>query len=166
MIDQTKINALQIKPLDEGYPEINEEYIRRLEAVLKGPIPETYRQFLSLQKRVTMPSVTASVTCVDGEDTTVELFFGVDPDGTYDLIGNYESYEGRVPPTLLPIAEDGFGNLICLGIAAADRGRVYFWDHEAELGPDAPHRRNLHEIAESFEGLIDSLQVDDEELPV
>src|SRR5215475_2414181 len=55
----------------------------------------------------------------------------------------------RVPRDMLPIADDSFGNQICIGISGPRCGHVYFWDHEKE-DDDEPTYRNMHLIATSF----------------
>lgn len=67
-------------------------------------------------------------------------------------------YRGRIPPNLLPIAHDPFGNLICLSVAGQDRGKVYFWDHEVEVREgEIPSYRNVSFIADNFESFLDGL---------
>jgi hypothetical protein len=53
----------------------------------------------------------------------------------------------------MPIADDPFGNIIFLGVAGGESGRVYFGDHELE-DPDTGHLA-LSIIAESFTGFME-----------
>lgn len=62
---------------------------------------------------------------------------------------------GRLPSTLIPIAGDGSGSLICVSIGEADLGKVYFWDHEAETEP--PTTANLDPVANSFNAFVEML---------
>lgn len=51
-----------------------------------------------------------------------------------------------------------FGNLILLSLKNADRGKIYFWDHEMEANEgEIPDYSNLTLIANSFEECITSL---------
>ena len=50
----------------------------------------------------------------------------------YTIDEKIKAYQGRVPPGLLPIGCDSFGNLLLLDFAARKRGAIYFWDHERE----------------------------------
>jgi cell wall assembly regulator SMI1 len=64
---------------------------------------------------------------------------------------------GRIPEKLLPIADDPFGNLICISLAGKDCGAVYFWDHENEPDDGNQEFRNIHLIADSFDEFLSGL---------
>ncbi|MGH9762317.1 MAG: SMI1/KNR4 family protein, partial [Blastocatellia bacterium] len=49
-----------------------------------------------------------------GSRGILNVFFGLLPGDEYDLLVNYRRYKERIPPNLLPIADDPGGNLICL----------------------------------------------------
>jgi cell wall assembly regulator SMI1 len=59
----------------------------------------------------------------------------------------------QIPPTLMPIADDPFGNIIFLGVAGDDSGRVYFGNHELE-DPETGFIV-MSAIADSFSSFID-----------
>lgn len=61
----------------------------------------------------------------------------------------------RLPAELIPIARDGFGNLVSLAIDGPKRGKVYFWDHEEE--GDEPGYDNCHLVADTFDEFIAGL---------
>ena len=94
-------------------------------------------------------------------DGRIAWFFAV-----YD--GQFENFERkfqafkrpqrspvRLPDDLVPIARDGFGNLICMAFDGPNKGKIYFRDHEEE-GPH-PSYDNCHLIADSFQEFIDRL---------
>jgi len=60
----------------------------------------------------------------------------------------------QIPDTLMPIADDPFGNGIFLSVAGDDYGKVYFGNHELE-DPITGYLI-MSEIAESFSKFIDS----------
>jgi hypothetical protein len=60
---------------------------------------------------------------------------------------------------LLPVAGDGSGNLICLSFEGANKGAVYFWDHDEEHSP--PTYENVYLIAETFEKFLNSIYFED-----
>jgi hypothetical protein len=67
---------------------------------------------------------------------------------------------------MFPISYDSFGNLILIAIKNADRGKIYFWDHEMEADPnqgEVPDYSNLTLIADSFDEFINSLHDFEEE---
>jgi hypothetical protein len=75
-----------------------------------------------------------------------------------------------MPDTMIPIADDGGGNQICLGIKGKERGKVYYWDHHNEwdeqdyledYGEPMPPEvkfQNVYLIAKSFEDFIQRLE--------
>jgi hypothetical protein len=86
------------------------------------------------------------------------LFFGVMRGGPSDLISGAEAFDNRVPPELLPVGSDVFGNLICLAILGPNRGKVYWWFHEEEADEgESPSYDNVYFVADSFTDLLNSL---------
>jgi hypothetical protein len=70
-----------------------------------------------------------------------------------------KTYAGRVPDGLLPIGTDPFGNVFCLGLGGAWRGKVWFWDHESEADEGEPPRvDNLSMVAASFTSFLAALR--------
>lgn len=67
----------------------------------------------------------------------------------------YETYRGRIPETLLPIADDPGGNAICVGLTGEHQGKIYFWNHEMEQG--IPAWDNTTYISNSFREFTESL---------
>jgi hypothetical protein len=77
-----------------------------------------------------------------------------------DYIETYKIDEKRLPSSLLPIAHDEGGNLICLACAGEEVGRVYFWDHETEVDYTVEAdkvRTNLYPIADSIPQFLAAL---------
>jgi hypothetical protein len=67
-------------------------------------------------------------------------------------------YQDRVPNTLLPVARDPGGNLLCLQLSEQDYGKVYFWDHEDEVAEgETPGFDNVYFVAASFDELLNNL---------
>jgi hypothetical protein len=73
-----------------------------------------------------------------------------------------------LPPALIPIGYNVFGDYICLCISGRQKGKIFFWDHERGPEPDLPlgthgkinggylekHFRNVHLIAKSYDDFI------------
>lgn len=81
----------------------------------------------------------------------------------FSLAWARDTYELRIPETLLWIMDDPFGNAICLGLSGAHRGQVFFWDHEAEPDPDTwdgemETAGNLQLLALSFGDFVAGLR--------
>jgi len=93
-------------------------------------------------------------------DGGIQFFFGVYDDSAgypcYSIANNLDAYDGRIPPGYCPIACDSCGNLVLLGVVGAERGAVYFWDHELETGE--PVMDNMSRIAGSFTEFVESLK--------
>lgn len=75
----------------------------------------------------------------------VRYFYGTSLESYSDIRMIYEDYQGRMPAGLVPIADPDFGNQICISLARATYGKIYFWDHEIA---------DLKEIAPSFDALL------------
>ncbi len=97
-----------------------------------------------------------------GEDgSSVQQFYGLH-DGPHNLsIDTYTGEEGyRLPKSVLPIADDGVGNFICLGISLSTFGKVFFMDHDSHPVNDPDSMRGITKIANSFSEFLFSLTND------
>jgi hypothetical protein len=106
-------------------------------------------------------------------DCGLNIFFGSAADEFRGLLRQAKLYSNRLPDTLTPIANNVFGDLICLGINDMESGKVYFWDHENELDwgeyratygqdiavPRALVYQNVHVVASSFDDLLLRLRI-------
>ncbi|ATE61145.1 SMI1/KNR4 family protein [Thauera sinica] len=88
-------------------------------------------------------------------DTVHSFFQLIEKLDPRSILWNYRVLANRIPSDFLPIACDGSGSVICLALSGKDFGSVYLWDWYAEQVP--PNYRNVHFVAESFEGLINDL---------
>ena len=91
-------------------------------------MPEDYRGFL----------LEHNGGCIDGAPQIAEMcgFYGIHngPESSrFPDLSQIRS--GGFPDYLLPIADDPFGNFICIVLAGPDRGAVCFWDHECGPKP-------------------------------
>jgi hypothetical protein len=112
------------------------EEIARLEAKIGGNLPDDYRHFVSnygggmLSSEDYTIKVAVAEPCPWGELVRPEQLYALLPGHGYDLGEQLDSYRGRIPNGVLPIADDPGGNQTCLDIAGAFPGTVWFWDHE------------------------------------
>jgi cell wall assembly regulator SMI1 len=127
-------------------------------AELGHPIPPSYREFLT-QHDGGVP--VKDRFSFEHEDRTmnevVEEFLGVAPPASphgMNLVRTVRIRE-RFPKGVLPIADDPFGNHICLDGRDGRDGPVYFWDHEYE--GDEPDDANLYEIAPDLPTFLNML---------
>lgn len=133
-------------------PSIDEVTVARFERRIGTRLPDDYRAFL-LEHNGGKPKLRC-FTFADRKgpytDGAIRAFAGLGEPEYYDLEKLYGTYyeDGRVPGEVLPIAVDSFGNLVCLAVRGAHRGRVYFWDHERETDPAT--YLNMDRVADSF----------------
>ncbi|KGR82243.1 SMI1/KNR4 family protein [Lysinibacillus odysseyi] len=99
-------------------------------------------------------------------------FFGFD-EGVDNLERKIQQYYDRIPASIVPIAEDYAGNLICIGISGDREGKIYFWDHENEITARVmlgekeyesvsvdDYWENIYVIADSFFDFIKSFELE------
>lgn len=168
---QQKINSL------EGYfirgdkqKPVTSEDIKQIESELGYSLPNDYVEFLinyggfAFNCYVIYPLLEP---CPIGDMQGLDVFFGVLPNDTYDIIGRYQGLKDRIPSNFLPIARDGMGNHVCLSVNGDDKGYVYFWQHDAEVLIDddenSGYVKDIYLAARSFDEFIDSLERDDYE---
>lgn len=91
------------------------------------------------------------------EGSVIAVFFGLEK-GNNNLLIQSRDMGIRYPNTMLPIADDVFGNRILIVVKGSNRGKIYFWDHEMEADEgEVPDYSNLTLIADSFDKFFDSL---------
>lgn len=116
------INANQFGSLSQNRLE---EFEKRIQSTL----PQDYRDFL-LQYNGGKPDPSFFWIVPEKDGSEIERFYGIHNQTWYSL----ETYAGEqrygLPPSMLPIANDGTSNFICLGISIQQYGEVYFIDHE------------------------------------
>lgn len=146
--------------ISEPGKKINESNIIEFEGKINLKLPLEYRLFLlNHNGGECEPSVFIFTENGIESDSSVRSFFaigGIDDD--YDLEENIDIYineEKRLLDGLIPIAEDDFGNLICICCEGSNTGRIYFWDHENEDEDDLS--ANLFLVSNSFNEFIDNL---------
>lgn len=126
--------------------------IEDLEKTLQVNLPAQYRRFLiAYNGGVPVPDV-VDVEGVPGSPTDIQVFFGIDQAiESSDLIWNWQTFSGRIPETLLPIACDSGGNLFCLSLSAGALGHVFFVDLEQES-------LNTYLVAEEFDTFLQKIR--------
>ncbi len=164
------------------FQPLSEEETSALERHLGSRLPTGYREYLA-RFGASMPNevVVFRASASRPNDLPHELgYFYGGAAGRDDLARIISIYKGRIPNTVIPIADDGGGNQICLGIDGNERGKVYYWVHDyigdhddpcdvegylkrhGEAMPPEVRLANLQLVADSFEEFIDRLQVVEE----
>jgi hypothetical protein len=159
--------ALEIRDANR-YGSLSEERLAKLEARLKGRLPEDYRAFL-LSHNGGRPTLCRFTFPVDGEEqaSILEWFFAVH-DQPHEEPDEWDETGGGLPPYfgqpleevwadlrsekpkagVLPIGRDPGENLVCLGYTGKRAGAVWWYDHETE---------SFTRLADSFTGFLSSL---------
>ncbi len=144
---------------------LSEEKLCEVENRMGFTLPTAYRQFL-LQYNGGKPKPAGFRFDKESDtynDSEINFFHGIQEDAEFyiNFERNCRMSEGRMPPDLIPIASDPFGNWICIAVSGEDCGQVYFWDHEREADPDedeVPDYSNLHLIATDFNQFLEGLE--------
>lgn len=117
--------------------------VTRLEELMGGRLPETYRYFLErwgggyFSHRSCFAEAPIAEPCPGGDTVTPELWYplGVNCEDSIDnMIAMYRS---SIPRGVAPCANDAFGNQICIDVAGDFPGSIWFWDHEQHWIADA-----------------------------
>ncbi len=134
--------------------KLDESTVAKLEGSLGIKLPSSYRRFLMeynggrpVPKRFNFKGKT--------KGSSVDRFLGVHNREYNNLLDYLETYKGRIPRNLFPIAHDPGDNLICISVEGADKGSIYFWDHDRESDP--PDYENVILISDSFDEFIAEL---------
>jgi hypothetical protein len=150
--------------LRDSYKQITKKDIDVLCGELEIELPNDYVQFLMLHNGG-QPSQNHYIKKeLDGEisfDFFLNVFFGIGgDDASYDIETMYSIYCDRIPEEILPIGDDGVGNIICLGVEESYYGQVYMWwkSGQVEEGGE-PTFDNIDLIDNTFERFLDGFDV-------
>lgn len=131
-----------------------------LEHKLRITLSKDYRDFILHNNGGQPKPCVFSYKGVDGfESQSVINWFHAIYDGeenNFESTYLFYSENGRIPPSVVPIASDPGGNMICMSISGNDRGMVYFWDHELESSYSGA--KNLALLSNSFSDFLNLLE--------
>ena len=143
-----------------------EEDVSYVEQHIGSRLPEGYRFFLlqyGSEKAYFNELVGFAIETYPDGVCCIDTFIGAVPVEThycYDLVSHRKEIEGYLPNNILPVADDGAGNYVCLSVAGDDAGQVYFWNHEEVRGiEEEPSCKNMEFVASSFTDFITKLQI-------
>lgn len=142
---------------------LNEDILKVFEKQWGFGIPGGYRKFL-LEFNGGYTEKTFFNFKNSNNGSALHGLFGIRCDSNLSLL-SYKCEDERYPTNTIPIGNDVCGNRILLSVKGADRGKVYFWDHEREADTDkgeVADYSNLTLIADSFEEFINSLKSEEE----
>lgn len=156
MIEE-KLKALDVNPRSP----LSVKEIEQIEAKIGEDLPDAYRRMLVTYGGLSFNDVFYHDPKV-GQPTRFGWFFDYS-----ELVDAVKSYAEAIPENMIPVGEDGGGNLYCLGIAGGDRNKVFFHDHcigwqadaekyieRGEPVPAGLRYQTVYLIGESFESFI------------
>lgn len=153
----------------DTFQPFSEKEVKEVETQIKANLPASYREMLSTLGGVFFSE---AVYYVDPKENVPEMFGGF---YGFDELINATKYLDNLPPGIIPIGDDGGGNLYCLGVKGDDVGKVFFhdhgvgWDDEAwsclERGEELPlHLRyqTVCLLANTLDEFVNSMSVGEE----
>lgn len=145
--------------LQNSYCQISQIDINTLCDELEIKLPSDYVEFLLRHNGGQPKQNHFSKKDPRGEsnfDFYLNVFFGIGGDDTsYDIVTMYSIYCDRIPEELLPIGDDGVGNIICIGIERDFNGKVFMWWKSGQVDEgEEPNFENVDLIDESFGDFI------------
>ena len=143
--------------------------VRAFEEEIGTTLPGDYREFLEKCNGGYLGGSLCFVDAAGEIGTSIHHIEGIRREPYFSLHVSRSALKDRIPHGLLCIMDDPGGNAICIGLFGERRGRLYFWDHEGEPGPNwdgtLESAGNVSLIANSFLELVDGLRVTKEVLP-
>ena len=116
------VGSASFEPLDDGD-------VSRIESAFGATLPEAYRAFLTTYGESVINADLIFPTA--GGGILPGVFFG------RRIVEEARSMDERLPPRVVPINDDGGGNLICISLRDDTYGAVMFQNHN--VGPDPDH---------------------------
>lgn len=166
------MRTLPIRPIAASYVPLSREQVQLLEQRLNATLPEDYEAFLGIYGHSGFCGLATVESVESGHPFALSILYGGGPPGqsVHDVM---VTFRDRMPDSMIPIGCDLFGNQFCLGVTGADRGAVYFWDHELEPDPEDYQEEglpvppdvwyeNLTRIADTFGQFLGQITVEKE----
>src|SRR4051794_17889406 len=134
-------------------------------AAMGWRIPPSYKEFLHHQDGGKPVRSQFEYTEAGRERVgIVRTFLGIGPSPNGDIIDTLKLLGDRVPAGVLPLGDDGIGNLVCLDGRDGRDGPVLIWAHERETEP--PSEANLFPVAPDLAIFLETLTLPDELPPL
>lgn len=167
----SRLRELSIQPMNsDAYGPVPESELQQLESEVGGRLPEDYRWFLARYGQSLFENAVASAASSDLGALPFAFFHGSNESGN-GVLTNYMTYKGHFPREIIPIGEDGLGNLFLLAATGRNAGNVYYWDHgvgweggaeeyrsRGQTVPDSVKYKCLEQVAPTFTDFVFGLQ--------
>ncbi len=144
---------------------IDESRITAFERAARISLPDDYRRFLrdhngALPVRRIYPIRESAYFHKGVIRRFLQLGAQAESD---DLLSAYLLFRD-VSPSVLPVAPDQSGCMLCISLDGLTHGRVVWWNWYAHMGyqpPQSESGRLLYPVADSFEALLELLEPGD-----
>lgn len=133
---QKKLRSIGIIPKRQKKHPNSE--VNAIEQKYNITLPDEYKNYLMNCGEITFENDVNYSPAKDYPWTTNESsekiinFYGLE-NNQFSLQKAIKTYIGRMPSSIIPIAECPGGNQICICTSGNDFGKVYLWNHEQEL---------------------------------
>lgn len=165
---------LGIQPMNgDVHVPVSASEIHELEQEIKGQLPDDYRRFLRQYGMSVFENAVGYPAPNSQGLLPFAYFYGANESGN-GVLSNFKFYRGQFPYGVIPIGEDGLGNLFCMATDPNNR-HVYYWDHgtgwerdadsyegEGESVPDSIKYTCLEKLASSFTAFVLGLRPDED----
>lgn len=144
--------------IENAEKTVGPEAIQLFERFMDRKFPKDYRNFL-LKNNGGRP-VPDCFNFFDGQSGSIvnQFYKIISKDDYDDLLKTIRIFDQRIPSDFVPIADDPYGNQICIAISGPNYGKIYFWDHEFETDDEVlPTMDNMTLIAQSFANFLEAL---------
>jgi len=140
------------------YGKLVDERLSKFETIIGSRLPEDYREYLLTHNGGKPTPCDFVISEKEGSDS-LHVVYGIHNGPSYANLEEVNAvYSKRIPDSLITIADDPFGNAICICINGENLGKVFFWDHELESeDEEEPSYDNISLLAASFSEFLGKL---------
>jgi hypothetical protein len=140
-----------VEPIDEAFEPASRADIRKIEELVRAPLPPTYDSFLA-QIGSCMFAGEATVKASNGEVLGIATFFGGRP--SRNVLDDLRVHEDYVAKQLVPIADTFLNDRYVLDLST---GKVHYIEYHAGTN-------RVIEVAPSFDDFLTRISVDSDAL--
>jgi hypothetical protein len=147
---------------------LNDDELAAIETEFGAKLPNDYRKFLATYGASTFNCLTSirsasplPKSLSDDGLLPFGTFYGTNRDAHAFPSVRFcaEQFAGDIPVGLLPIADGGSDDQICVGLAGEQRGKVFYWDSQGVSDDQGlAYDSNTYYIAHSFTDLLHRIE--------
>jgi hypothetical protein len=136
---------------------LDEADLTVFEKRIEAQLPHDYREFIK-KYNGGEPKPAGFWIKKDKDGSSVNLLYGLFENPKHYSIGGSISQEWKLHDSLLPIGDDGTGNLICIVVKGETKGNIYFVDHEIYVPNETGSFTGITKLADTFSEFLSNLQ--------